>query len=94
MPDRVEGQYVKSQQFCAGEAFEMVDDAKLHQFMGQNALRPRRARASKQRDPTMLNLENLGMSQIEPWRRPLAVIAVPASDRPVVASPIETLPAS
>jgi hypothetical protein len=34
MPVRAVRQYVKSQQFCTG-GFEMVDDAKLHQFMGQ-----------------------------------------------------------
>ena len=55
-----------------------------------------RARVSKQGvrhsvlpDLTMLNLEDLRMSQIEPRRRPLAAIAAPASDGPVVASQIE-----
>jgi hypothetical protein len=45
-------------------------------------------------DLTMLNLEDLGMSEIEPRRRPLAAIAAPASDGPVVASPMETVSAS
>ena len=40
-------------------------------------------------DLTMLNLEDLGMSQVEPRHRPLAAIAAPASDGPVVTSPIE-----
>ena len=64
------------------------------------APRPRdaavRARVSKTRDRRlmlpdliMLNLEDLRMSQIEPRRRPLAAIAAPASDGPVVASQIE-----
>jgi hypothetical protein len=43
---------------------------------------------------TMLNLEDLGMSEIEPRRRALAAIAAPASDGPVVASPMETVSAS
>ena len=34
----------------------------------------------KQRDLTMLNLEDLGMSEIEPRRQPLAAIAAPAPD--------------
>jgi hypothetical protein len=37
----------------------------------------------------MLNLKDLGMSQIEPRRRPPAAIAPPASDGPMVASPME-----
>jgi hypothetical protein len=37
----------------------------------------------------MLNLEDLGMSEIEPRRQPLAAIAAPASDGPVIASPME-----
>jgi hypothetical protein len=37
----------------------------------------------------MLNLEDLGMSQIEPRRRQLAAIAAPASDGQAVASPME-----
>jgi hypothetical protein len=40
-------------------------------------------------DLTMLNLEDLGMSQVEPRHRPLAAIAAPASDGPVVTSPME-----
>ena len=51
-------------------------------------------RVSKQRDLTMLKLKDLGMSEIEPRRRPLAAITAPASEGPVVASPIETMPAS
>jgi hypothetical protein len=37
----------------------------------------------------MLNLKDLGMSQIEPRRRPHAAIAAPASDAQVVASPMD-----
>ena len=48
-----------------------------------------RARVSKQRDLTMLNLEDLGMSEIEPRRQPPVAIAAPASDGPVIASPME-----
>ena len=48
----------------------------------------------KQRDLTMLKLEDLGMSEIEPRRWPLAAITAPASDGSVVASPMETVPAS
>ena len=64
---------------------------------GRRGLAPRprdaavRARVSKQRDrhpvlpdQTMLNLEDLGMSQVEPRRGPFAAIAAPASDGPVV----------
>jgi hypothetical protein len=62
------------------------------------APRPReaavRARVSKQRDLTMLRLEDLGMSEIEPQRWPLAAITAPASDGPVVASRMETVSAS
>jgi hypothetical protein len=37
----------------------------------------------------MLNPEDLGMSEIEPRRQPLAAIAEPAPDGPVIASPME-----
>ena len=63
--------------------------------MGRRGLAPRprdaavRARVSKQRDLTMLNLEDLGMSETEPRRQPPAAIAAPASNGPVIASPIE-----
>jgi hypothetical protein len=35
VPDRAAGQYVKSEQFCVGEALNWSMTAKLHQFMGQ-----------------------------------------------------------
>jgi len=41
----------------------------------------------------MLNLEDLGMSEVEPRRRPLAATTAPASEA-MVASPMETVPAS
>ena len=40
-------------------------------------------------DLTMLNLEDLGMSQVEIRDRPLAAIAAPASDGPLATSPTE-----
>jgi hypothetical protein len=40
-------------------------------------------------DLRMLNLENLGMRQVAIRDRPLAAIAAPASDGPVVMSPTE-----
>ena len=55
--------------------------------------RQRFERVSKQRDLTMLNLEDLGMSEVEPRRRPLAATTAPASEA-MVASPMETVPAS
>jgi hypothetical protein len=42
----------------------------------------------------MLKLEDLGMSEIEPQRWPLAAITAPASDGPVVAFRMETVSAS
>jgi hypothetical protein len=61
-----------------------------------------RARVLKQRDLhpllpdlTILNLEDLGMSQVEPRRGPLAAIVQSASDGPVVRPrwhPFSTVP--
>ena len=51
-------------------------------------------RASRNSGLTMLRLEDLGMSEIEPQRWPLAAITAPASDGPVVASRMETVSAS
>ena len=57
-----------------------------------------RARVSKQGvrhsvlpDLTMLNLEDLGMSQFEPRPGLFGAIAAPAFDGPVIASPMESV---